>query len=691
MLKWITAGGLALCVATVAAGAGLRSQAARSAGRLPAASLAKLAPILLSPSARSGKRAYIVQFRSSIAGLTAVRRAGATTVRTYSQLSMAAVKAGPDALQALLAADAVTHVSADLGVKRSTEFAIPPISADVTRNNGVTGSGVGIAIVDSGIDAHVDLSQFGHGLGLQRIAAGYDFLQNRTILANNDLCGHGTMISGIAAGNASASTYQNPVIWNTRHFWGVAPQANLINVRILDNHGAGTVANAIAALNWCIANRQRYNIRVANLSLGHTPMESYRTDPLCQACEAAWNSGIVVVCAAGNRGRSNPADQYSATQYGSVNSPGNDPRVITVGATNDAGTVDRNDDWVATYSSRGPSAIDHIVKPDVVAPGNRIISLRHPGSELEAAAGATNLVPYSYYFNMDWDRNSRQYFVLSGTSMAAAFVSGAAAAMIGKDGSLSPDTVKLRLMVSARKVWRADGKTPDLFSRGAGLIDVNRAVNCPLVAHYPTASPWAEKLASGYKIHLLTTQTGDATEWSDPAVFNNPGVWANDGTWSDGTVTPTPTNPSAPPSQALWADDGTGDPTLTPTPTDPSSPPPPSQALWADDTTWAGTPVNSGADSGPTASPTTPPTQALWADDYYWYDGTSSGSYGSTSGSTSGTTSGTSGTTTTDPNTNPAITPWTMNPTPSPTPTPTPDPSQALWADIFRLCISGDQ
>lgn len=688
MLKWITAGGLALCVATVAAGAGGRSQAARSARRLPAESLAKLAPNLLTPSARSGKRAYIVQFRSVATGLTAVRRAGATTIRTYSQLPMAAVKAGPDALQTLLAADAVTHVSADLGVKRSTEFAIPAISADVTRNNGVTGNGVGIAIVDSGIDTHNDLSQFGHGLGLQRIAGGFDFLQNRTVFANNDLCGHGTMISGIAAGNASASTYQNPAIWNTRHFWGVAPQANLINVRILDNHGAGTVSNAIAGLNWCIANRQRYNIRVANLSLGHTPMESYRTDPLCQACEAAWSSGIVVVCAAGNRGRSNPADQYSPTQYGSVNSPGNDPRVITVGATNDAGTADRNDDWVATYSSRGPSAIDHIVKPDVVAPGNRIISLRHPGSELESAAGSTNLIPYSYYFNKDWDRNSRQYFVLSGTSMAAAFVSGAAAAMIGQNGWLSPDTVKLRLMVSARKVWRADGKTPDLFSRGAGLIDVNRAVNCPLVAHYPTASPWAEKVANGYKIHLLRTQSGAATEWGDPAVFNNPSVWANDGTWSDPTPTPTPTDPSTPPSQALWADDGTGDPTITPTPTNPTTPPP-SQALWADDSTWPGTPVNNGMDAGPTAPSDTPPSQALWADDDYWFDSGSSSSGGSSTGSSGGSSTGsTGGTTSTDPNTNPNNTPW--NPTPT-NPPPAPDPSQALWADIFRLCISGDQ
>src|SRR5689334_1939709 len=125
--------------------------------------------------------------------------------------------------------------------------------------------------------------------------------------------------------------------------------------------------------------KNQYNIRVMNLSLGRPVYESYKLDPLCQAVEAAWKAGIVVVVAAGNDGRTNYA---TLNGYGTITAPGNDPYVITVGAMNTKGTPDRSDDVMTSYSSKGPTAIDHIVKPDLVAPGNKVISLQAQGSTL---------------------------------------------------------------------------------------------------------------------------------------------------------------------------------------------------------------------------------------------------------------------------------------------------------------------
>ena len=141
---------------------------------------------------------------------------------------------------------------------------------------------------------------------------------------------------------------------------------------MLDQNGQGTDAAVINAIMGAIAVKNLYNIRIINLSLGRPVYESYALDPLCQAVEAAWKAGIVVVVAAGNDGRDNSA---GTDGYGTINAPGNDPYVITVGAMNAHGTPDRGDDTMTSYSSKGPTAIDHIVKPDIMAPGNHVISL----------------------------------------------------------------------------------------------------------------------------------------------------------------------------------------------------------------------------------------------------------------------------------------------------------------------------
>jgi serine protease AprX len=137
------------------------------------------------------------------------------------------------------------------------------------------------------------------------------------------------------------------------------------------------MCQVIKAINQAISVKDIYNIRVMNLSLGRPVMESYTQDPLCQAVEAAWQAGIVVVVAAGNDGRDNSA---GTDGYGTISAPGNDPYVITVGAMNTKNTPDRGDDVITSYSSKGPTAIDHIAKPDLVAPGNRVISLQMGGN-----------------------------------------------------------------------------------------------------------------------------------------------------------------------------------------------------------------------------------------------------------------------------------------------------------------------
>ena len=175
---------------------------------------------------------------------------------------------------------------------------------------------------------------------------------------------------------------------------GIADNANLINLRVLDQNGAGRDSAVIAAIQKAISLKSKYNIRVINLSLGRPVYESYKLDPLCQAVEAAWKAGIVVVVAAGNEGRN---DSAHTDGYGTIAAPGNDPYAITVGAMKPMGTPTRADDLIASYSSKGPTLIDHIVKPDIVAPGNMMISVLASSSATLLKASPTNVVALSSY------------------------------------------------------------------------------------------------------------------------------------------------------------------------------------------------------------------------------------------------------------------------------------------------------
>jgi serine protease AprX len=376
-----------------------------------------------------------------------------------------------------------------------------------------------VAVIDSGIYMHNDLKT-PDGSG-SRVVYSESFISG---LDASDQYGHGTHVAGIVGSNGNDST--GPGFTHT--FRGIAPKVNLINLRVLDANGAGTDDSVIAAIDQAINLRNTYNIRVINLSLGRPVWESYTLDPLCQAVEAAWNAGIVVVAAAGNFGRDNSMDEHG---YGTIVSPGNDPYVITVGAMNTMGTLTRSDDQIASYSSKGPTAIDHIVKPDLVAPGNGVVSLLAPNSTL--ANNSTLQVP-NWYYRIGGVGNSSSYLRLSGTSMATPVVSGAAALLLQQNPSLTPDQVKARLMKTAQKAmplrpmaWDSITNATfnlqsDLFAVGAGYLDVQAAIYNNDLTTLPALSAIAVYNSVTHKVTInrsFLLSWGSSVVWGDLVLY----------------------------------------------------------------------------------------------------------------------------------------------------------------------------
>jgi serine protease AprX len=307
------------------------------------------------------------------------------------------------------------------------------------------GRGISVAIIDSGVQPHADLPA-------SRIRKFVDFVNGR--FTPYDDFGHGTHVAGIVAGSGGQSLFlEDPFI-------GAAPEVDVVALKVLDSSGAGKTSDVIAALEWVARNHRLYNIRIVNLSLGHPVYEPASTDPLVKAAEALVSRGIVVVASAGNLGI-DPVD--GITGNGGVTSPANGPRIIAVGAVDDKGTRARSDDGVASYSSRGPTRFDLVVKPDLVATGHRVASLSAPGSflfrnypELHVPAG---------------DESSPSYMILSGTSMAAPQVAGTAALMLEANPQLSVGTVRAILEFTAQHI---EGTT--LLAQGAGQVNALGAV-----------------------------------------------------------------------------------------------------------------------------------------------------------------------------------------------------------------------
>ena len=247
-----------------------------------------------------------------------------------------------------------------------TNLAIGLDKVEAPAAGGPAGAGVGVAILDSGIATTSDL-------GDSRIVGWKDLVNKQK--APYDDAGHGTFVAGLIAGDGTASLPLDDGGFATMQFRGVAPRANIVGIKVLDSTGQGRVSSVMAGVLWAIAHRQEYNIRVLNLSIGSNPVAPSDFDPIAKAVELAWKNGLTVVCAAGNEGEFGP---------GGILSPGNSPYVITVGATDTRQTATIDDDAVTSYSSVGPTLWDEYAKPDLVAPGNRLISLRVKGSYIDA-------------------------------------------------------------------------------------------------------------------------------------------------------------------------------------------------------------------------------------------------------------------------------------------------------------------
>jgi serine protease AprX len=289
--------------------------------------------------------------------------------------------------------------------------------------DGVDGSGVTVALIDTGVAHVADLGD--------RVLARVDFTPGGN---GEDAYGHGTHLAGVIAGDGAASLGK----WR-----GVAPGANLVSVKVAGPDGSTDVSVVIAALQWVVVHRAEYGIKVLNLSFGTDSVQPYALDPLNAAVERAWAAGITVVVSAGNRGP------------GTINKPGDDPYVITVGAVDVNLTTGRQDDEVAPFSSRGRTP-DGFEKPDLVAPGTTIVATRDAGSTIDALHPDAVL--------------DGSYFKGTGTSQAGAVVSGVATMLYQVNPSLRPNTVKSILMGSAFRApqYRSGG--------GSGLVDAASAV-----------------------------------------------------------------------------------------------------------------------------------------------------------------------------------------------------------------------
>src|SRR4051812_16124951 len=251
----------------------------------------------------------------------------------------------------------VDHASGDVRVQRTMAVTTESTGAtQVWGGNGVpgfTGRGIGVAVIDSGVATHKALRG--------RIVASVDFTGSGK--GGRDEFGHGTHVAGIVAGSDDGG------------YSGVAPGAHIVSLRVLGADGSGDTSDVINAIDWAVDHRGQYAIRVINLSLGHAVLESYRDDPLCAAVQRAVDAGMVVVAAAGNFGKL----AAGTPVVGGIIPPGNRPAALTVGALTTFGSPQRSDDRMASYSSRGPTLIDRVLKPEIVAPGNKIIATAAAG------------------------------------------------------------------------------------------------------------------------------------------------------------------------------------------------------------------------------------------------------------------------------------------------------------------------
>jgi serine protease AprX len=379
------------------------------------------------------------------------------------------------------------------------------VGADVVWDQGATGEGISVAVVDTGLNRQAGLVRDIHG-NRGRIIGWVDFVRGKNKPVDKN--GHGSHIAGIIANTQIGEDGE----WN-----GVAPGVDLVGVRVLDKRGAGTYEWVIQGIQWVVDHKDEFNIRVINLSLVSSVLSPYWADPFNQAVMRAWAEGIVVIAAAGNGG----PDAMT------IGVPGNTPYIVTVGAFTDNYTpYDWSDDYIAPFSAAGPT-LDGFVKPDIVAPGAHIVSLMKHRDYL------ARLHPEAYV--------ARNYYSIAGTSQSAAVVSGVAALILTQNPDLTPDEVKYRLMYSSALWMELDGNEPlySIWQQGAGRVNAPGAV---LDEYSGVANEgmdiWGDIAGDvhyeGYTTYDSTTGLfhllGEYNTWN-----GNYGTWSGGyGTWSGG-------------------------------------------------------------------------------------------------------------------------------------------------------------
>ena len=420
-------------------------------GALPAASAAAPAPRAAAPAGRAsaldpglalhGPDAPVVV--TGGAGVAqAVRDAGGRVLRALPLVDGVSAVVPAARLRSLADADAVDAVTADRE-GRFVDYAWDdtPTASTFTRTvqatqswaRGNYGKGVGVAVLDTGVSPMPDLAD--------RLVHGPDLSGEGTTV---DSYGHGTVMAGLIAGNGAASANRSGGA-----FPGVAPAAHVVAVKVAGRNGVVDVSTVLEAMHWISAYRAQYGIRVLNLSWGVASTQSPSVDPINHAVQRLWSEGIVVVVAAGNSG----------STAGTITKPGDDPVVLTVGAYNDQGDLEPNNDGIPQWSSRGPTAAG-VAKPDLVAPGRTVVALRSPGSTIEVNNPKALLSP--------------SYIRGSGTSQAAAIASGAAALLLASRPALTPDQVKAVLMSTALPIANTSR-----YAQGTGRLQLETAMTAP--------------------------------------------------------------------------------------------------------------------------------------------------------------------------------------------------------------------
>ncbi len=453
-----------------------------------------------------GEERVIVTFKAGARARATdrLRQKGVTFHRHLPTIGAAALRIPRSQLRAVTEDGEVLHVSLDSPVV-AEDIATNTVSGvaqgagyTLRRTLGIDGAGsvsplvgrgVTVAVIDSGIHPAHDFQG--------RIAAFVDFTGEDPD-GPTDPYGHGTHVAGTIGGRS-------------RDVAGVATGVTLIGLRVLDSSGVGTTSRVIRALQWAIDHRRSHRIDIVNLSLGHPVYEPANTDPLVQAVEAAVRAGLIVVVSAGNRG-TNP--ETGLVGYAGVSSPGNAPSAITVGAIRTQGTTRRTDDLVADYSSRGPSWYDAFAKPDVVAPGHRVLAASSDTAALYQA------FPVLQGASTD---PRRQYLYLSGTSMATAVTTGTVALVVEAGRRAfgvkpTPRQVKAMLMQTAFPMVDASGAPYDVLTQGAGALNGGGLI--ALGASLAPRTLWNPAgLVTG--VDPWTVVDGEALAWGQNIVWSD--------------------------------------------------------------------------------------------------------------------------------------------------------------------------